>query len=94
MNLGNISDPHIDETFLKMVAEPDASKRNQMNKELAVYAVEQAYHLTGPHPYSYNFWQPWVKNCEGTNYMSPWGCFEGFTYFWVDQDLKTEITGR
>jgi len=93
-NVGNVSDPYIDKTYAEMAAEPDPDKRSQICKDLSLYALEAAYKVVGPHATKYNFWQPWIKNCEGASDMSFWGRFKGATYYWVDQDLKEEMIGK
>jgi len=65
-----------------------------MHKELALYVLEQACKISGPHKKVYSFWQPWVQRCEGTQFMDAWGAFTALKYLWVNQDMKAEMTGR
>lgn len=92
-NVGNISDPRIDDDFAKIISSPpDVAAK--IHKDLTVYVTEQAYKLAGPHGYRYNFWQPWLKNCTGGSRLSAWGQGESIAHMWVDQDLKAQMTGR
>ena len=92
--MGNISDPHIDQIYPGVIAEPDEATRNQMIKDLTVYAIEANYRFPGPHQYEYHFWQPWLKNMEGAAPLGHWGTGNSFAYYWVDQDMKEQMTGR
>ena len=65
-------------------------KVEQLYRSLVPYIMEQAYHIPRPTPYSYTFWQPWVKNHNGEiPIYSQWA-----KYVWIDQDLKEKMTGR
>ncbi len=48
------------------------------------YLIENAFRVPFPQPYSYNMWQPWVKNTFGEG-----GIPAMLKYYWVDQDLKS-----
>ena len=64
-------------------------KTNQLLKEELPYILEQAYVIPLPSPFSYRFWQPWVKNYHGEVTQSLW-----VPHVWIDQDLREAVTGK
>jgi peptide/nickel transport system substrate-binding protein len=96
-NQGYIDDPVIEETYQEMVKHDIATGEAViagLNRELMPYLLDQAYVITKPNPYSYTFWQPWLKNYRGEGAV---GYYNGYKFaIWVsiDQDLKEEMTGR
>jgi len=85
---------HIDQTYAALLAEPDYANQCKMIKDLAVYALEQAYKSRRPTPVYIQLWQPWLNNYEGIGFMSSWGEYQSISFSWVDQDLKEKMTGR
>jgi peptide/nickel transport system substrate-binding protein len=71
----------------------DWDLRSSLMKDITVYILEQAPYVLIPGPYSYYFWQPWVKSYTGELQVgySQGGDFP--RYIWIDQDLKEEMTG-
>ncbi|MBI2847953.1 MAG: ABC transporter substrate-binding protein [Chloroflexi bacterium] len=72
----------------------DLAEKDRIMRELGIYILGQAYRVMFPMPYSYEFWQPWLKGYGGEqdlgydhNSLMP-------MYAWVDQDLKQKLTGR
>ncbi len=85
-----VNDPTIEATSKEIqknviINMPEADR---LYRELLPYIVEQAYYIPRPSPYQYSLWWPWLKNCYGE---AP-GRFAA--YYWIDRDLKQEMTGR
>jgi hypothetical protein len=52
------------------------------------YVLSQAWYIPRPIPYTYVFWQPWLKNYNGETdlgYNTDWA-----KYVWIDQTLKNK----
>ncbi|MEK7354348.1 MAG: ABC transporter substrate-binding protein [Chloroflexota bacterium] len=62
----------------------DMDKVIELGKEANRFAMEQAFVVPFPTPYTYAFWWPWLKNYygQGTGFLR---------YSWVDQDLKKSM---
>jgi len=90
VDIPNGSDPFIDGIYERVSANifVDWGKANQALKELTPYVLEQAYYIPRPSPRLYNFWWPWVKNMSG----EPQSLF--MKYHWIDQDLKSQVSGK
>ncbi len=52
------------------------------------YINTQTYDIILPQPYQYRFWQPWLKGHGGANSAVKYSDLSGFTYVWIDQELK------
>jgi peptide/nickel transport system substrate-binding protein len=55
------------------------------------YVNQQAWDIYLPQPYTYTFWQPWLKEYYGvalTSYATGYGWTR---YCWLDQELKKEM---
>ncbi len=73
----------------------DNAKRFQLFKDVMPYILDQAYVLPLPTPYSYEIWQPWVKQYSGEHYIGFANSRAAFcNYVWYDQELKKKMTGR
>ena len=53
-------------------------------KKLKPFLLEQAFIIPRPTPYTYAFWQPWMKNYYGQGVPL-------IRYAWIDQDLKQSM---
>lgn len=81
------SDPYIESVF------EDVQKNAVSNmpavyasfKEMQTYLMEQVRVIPRPTPYTYNMWQPWVKNYHGE------GGTRFLRYHWVDTELKESM---
>jgi peptide/nickel transport system substrate-binding protein len=83
-----VNDARVNETYEEILKYNlvDQAKVDQLHRELMPYALEQVWHIPGPGPYLYTFWQPWLKNYHGEGnigYQPAW-----VRYVWIDQDLK------
>jgi len=95
-NFADIDDPVINELEASCLKNFfDWPKKAALYKEKVPYILEQAYIVVMPLPYSYTFWQPWLKGYTGESivgYASATGEFA--RYPWIDKDLKKEKTGE
>jgi peptide/nickel transport system substrate-binding protein len=92
-NRSLISDAHVDEVYQEMVNNDlvNQAKVDQLHRDIMPYLLEQAWYIARPAPYTYTFWQPWVKNYHGEvalGYNASWP-----KYVWIDQDMKEQMTG-
>jgi len=87
-----VADSYIDETWDTIKMTMDEDSRNQMWKDLNLYAIEQAYYTSYPRAYEYIFWQPWLKGYSGELETGRLWNYYGFARFaWVDQALKESL---
>ncbi len=97
INYANINDPTVEEAREAAVTYYfDRAKRFEIIRGLIPEIVSHANLIPFPNPYSYVFWQPWVKGFNGermSNYAHGGTVFDA-SYLWIDQDLKEEMTGR
>jgi len=61
------SDPAFDEKWQQTATERDPAKRNELLKELGVYAVENSLYVMLPLGDYYRYAWPWVRNYYGEN---------------------------
>ncbi|MEE8413303.1 MAG: ABC transporter substrate-binding protein, partial [Dehalococcoidales bacterium] len=56
----------------------------EQHKKLKEFLLENAYQVTRPTPYTYNFWMPWLNNYygQGTGLVR---------YAWIDEDMKESM---
>lgn len=86
-----IDDPIIEQKYQEMqkYVMVNFAKADEIFRELTPHMIEQAYYIPRPTPYSYIFWQPWLKNYHGETLI-----YHFLYYAWIDQDLKEKTTGR
>jgi len=94
-NVAMADDPRIQQ-FLEASQKvwPDSVKQRRLLKEIAPYILEQSYYVFLPAPFSYAFWQPWVKAYNGEGYcgfMATLG--NEAKYLWLDLDMKKKMKG-
>lgn len=93
LDWSKIDDPYLNERRIKLLSTVDASARNQIMKEMALYEAKQSWVIELPKPNNFNYWQPWVNRYGGWNgYLLR--TFETYPYIWIDQDLKGSIIGK
>jgi hypothetical protein len=88
-----VSDSRVDEAYQEMTKYDlvDQAKVDEIHRSIMPYVLEQAWYIPRPAPYTYTFWQPWVKNYHGEyalGYNASWP-----KYIWIDQDMKEQMTG-
>jgi peptide/nickel transport system substrate-binding protein len=97
-NYSFVNDPWINEkiNFLDMEYwNPD--KQDEVWKavqDLNLYALEKAFFIQLPNPRTYTFWQPWVKEYDGSLGSCYTIVYDTVRYTWIDQDLKEQMTGK
>jgi peptide/nickel transport system substrate-binding protein len=62
------------------------SKSYEAYKLLKPIMLAGAYYIVRPTPYTYNMWNPWLKNFYGS---APGSVYT--KYAWIDQDLKKSL---
>jgi len=92
-NFGDVDDPELVRRVDAIKAQPDASKRADMEKEALMYVNSQFYVIGTPIRLLGTCWQPWIKGYRAENQLG--GQNLGFIWarVWVDRDLKYEMTG-
>jgi len=92
-NLADVDDPYINERYDKINIEPDPAERDRMYKEAFLYATCQHYQISAPVQMGYVFWHPWMKGYWGQDGMIAIGTGANYARYWIDEDLKFEMTG-
>jgi len=90
-----IDDPYLNDVYNKtqeLFFDWDAL--SVLWKEKNVYILEQAWYIELPTPYLYAMWQPWLKDYHAEYSPGCWNLWQAYTYTWIDQDMKEEMTGR
>jgi len=90
-NYSKVNDPKIDKAYYDAAAEINDAKRDVIYKDIGQYIIGQQFYINLPTPYSYAFWQPWLK---GYNGEVAWGTVNGwygmYRFSWIDQSLKNK----
>jgi peptide/nickel transport system substrate-binding protein len=74
----------------KVLGKNDAEVARIM-RDIGTYALESAWGIWLPSPYTYAMWWPWFQNYHGEWDMG-YACQErAWTYIWLDQDLKRSM---
>jgi len=91
-----VDDAHVKEVHAQMtdLVGMDEAKMMELNRELMPYVLEQAWVISMPTGYSYQFWQPWLKNYHGELALGYYNLRVHYKYLWLDLDLREEMTGR
>ncbi|MBI4283157.1 MAG: ABC transporter substrate-binding protein [Chloroflexi bacterium] len=66
----------------------DKEARGKIVKEVTVKMQEDALLQVVPQPYTYVFWQPWLKGYNGELYALYYVDLRFADYVWIDQSLK------
>ncbi|MBI4267569.1 MAG: ABC transporter substrate-binding protein [Chloroflexi bacterium] len=66
---------------------------NQKFAEILPHLYDEATRVALPAPFTYTFWQPWVKRYWGEQRVgnAEWNFWQ---FFWVDMDLKAQMLGK
>jgi peptide/nickel transport system substrate-binding protein len=86
-----VNDPKVEATYQEIVKYNlvDQGKVDKLHHDLMPYVLSQAWYIPRPIPYTYIFWQPWLKNYNGEidlGYNPDWA-----KYVWIDQNLKKQM---
>ncbi|MBI4180757.1 MAG: hypothetical protein HY528_02395 [Chloroflexi bacterium] len=91
-NLSEVDDPGITKIYDQMAAAYfDTPKRRSIMKEANLYILDKAWYITPPAPFTYIFWQPWLKNYHGETSVGLYNSGNFIKYVWVDQELKKSM---
>lgn len=95
LNFSKVDDPTINEAFVRISEDYfDYYERGRHMKEIGPYILEQSLNVQFPAPYTYTFWQPWVKDYYGEVSIGYINNHNWTGYVWLDQDMKEGMTGR
>ena len=93
-NTVHLNDPKIDHALkdIRMTVLTKGMKAGIAEaRELARYAVGQAYAIPVPYNYKYTFWWPWVKGYTGESGAGYYNMPNWVHYVWVDTELKKSM---
>ena len=90
-NFNLVNDPIFTELFNEAAVTFDEAERVPKVQDMALYALEQGYSIAMPSPMQSNFWQPWIKSCNGEASLGTWNIGPVYARWWVDQDLKQSM---
>ncbi|MBI4181197.1 MAG: ABC transporter substrate-binding protein [Chloroflexi bacterium] len=91
-NLSEVNDPGIAKLYDQMnAAYFDIPKRKSIMKEANLYILDKSWYITPPVPFTYYFWQPWVKNYHGESSVGMFNSANFIKYVWIDQELKKSM---
>lgn len=91
-NFAIISDSYIDAGWVQISASFDLDEQSRIVKDIAVYAIEQAFVIPIPNPSYFQFWQPWMKGYSGERMFGGDEAENGiYENIWIDQELKEEM---
>ena len=82
------SDPAFDEKWQQAATERAPAKRNDLLKELGVYAIENSLYVMLPLGDYYRYAWPWVRNYYGENTVGAFNSGGIYARIWLDQELK------
>ena len=72
-----------------------AGKQDEVDRvyrdEIAPYVLAQAYVVPTPSAYTFNLWQPWLKNYYGARSLGWTDWPQYIKYVWIDQELKKSM---
>lgn len=92
----NVVDPVAQETYETLVTTTDPAERSRIRLEENLREIDLCWEIPIPTPASFWFWSPWVKGYAGEVGPGPDPVENSgiFRYVWIDQDLKSAITGK
>ena len=82
------SDPAFDEKWHQAATERDPARRNELLKELSVYAIENSLFIMLPTADYYRYAWPWVRNYWGESCAGAVNPAPIYARIWLDQELK------
>lgn len=91
-----VDDPKLAEAYTEMqqYVAIDDSKVDEIHRELMPYVLSQCWVITKTQPYTYYFWQPWVKNYYGETADGYYNYYSAHKHAWIDLDLRKEMIGK
>ncbi len=93
-NTSLIDDPRINDlTTLLFEKFFEPAEQVRLLREQIPYILSQAWYIQLPLPYTYTFWQPWLKNFHGEFSVGRTAHENWTRWVWIDQELKRAMTG-
>ena len=91
-----VNEPTVPETRAKMQlnALTNPAEADRIHKEYMKYVLDQAYTIPYTYGYGYHMWWPWVRNFHGEMSVGYDNSFIFTKWIWLDQDLKSKLTGK
>lgn len=90
-------DQRLEDLWAQAQATLDPAEQAAIVKEMNLIAMDLCYYIPIPTYHSFTFWQPWVKGYNGEadgGMATITGPHETAKYWWLDQDLKFQLTGK
>jgi peptide/nickel transport system substrate-binding protein len=72
----------------------DDAKWSKSVKEVTSFVIESSFGIWLPIPYTYQLWQPWLKNYYGAVNLGAYLPYHHAYYNWIDVDLRTKTLGK
>ncbi len=72
----------------------DEKKMDDIHRDLLPYVVSQCFVITKTQPYTYYFWQPWLKNYYGGGTLGYYDYYAAPKYEWLDLAMRKEMIGK
>ena len=86
----------IEEAYAEIItyAGTDEAAMMRINRELMPWLIEQVYMIPSVRPAYYMLYWPWLQNNYGTYAVGYYNYSGSLKYAWLDQAMKTEMTGN
>jgi peptide/nickel transport system substrate-binding protein len=91
-----VNDPKVQAAYLEMqkYVATDEKKMDEINRELMPYVLSQCWVITKTQPYTYYFWQPWLKNYYGGGTTGYYDYYGAPKYEWLDLEMRKQMIGK
>jgi peptide/nickel transport system substrate-binding protein len=91
-NASQLNDPYINDLYAKMtkVAVTDLTAAMKIYRQMALYAIEQAYGVASPALPATIFWWPWVRNYSGETSLG-FSNASWHQFIWYDRAQKKSM---
>lgn len=72
----------------------DEKKIDDVFRGILPYVLSQCWVIQKVSPYTYYFWQPWVKNYYGGGANGYYNYYDAPKFAWIDSVLKKQLLGK
>jgi len=95
-NTSYVNDATVQEAYTKIQGYMGIDEKaiDETFRALLPYLLSQCYVIQKTSPYTYYFWQPWVKNYYGTGALGYYDYYSAPRYIWIDSVLKKQMIGK
>jgi ABC-type transport system substrate-binding protein len=76
---------------IRTLAGTDPDKAMALAKQMAIYALDQAWAIQVPQYRTSTFWWPWLKNYSGEISIGYFNAANWTQFVWLDQELKRQM---